>query len=85
MKLWGPFPLAAGEEKRITWDDSAALFDPAGKSVVLNELKGDGVFTVYFLNANATILAAKVGGDKALGSDLSLTNMSLILTIEGED
>jgi len=84
-KLWGPFTLAAGEEKKITLDDSAALFDPAGKYVLLEELKGDGIFTVYFLNANAGVKAAKVGGNEALGSDVSLTNMKLILTIEGED
>lgn len=86
FKLWGPFALAGGETKRITWDDSAALFNATGRYVLQEELKGDGIFTVYFLNANAGLLTAKVGADAIQGgSDIELRNMSLILTIEGED
>ena len=86
VKLWGPFALAAGETKKITWDDSAALFNADGKSVVLNQLTGDGTFTVYFLNANTSVLAAKAESDAILGgSDIQLTELTLIMTIEGED
>lgn len=48
-KLWGPFTVLPGETKAIDWDDSAALFTAVGKAILLNEIKGDGVFTVYVL------------------------------------
>ena len=46
-KLWGPFNLNAGETKQVGWDESAALFSSTGKSLLLNEIKGDGMFTIY--------------------------------------
>jgi hypothetical protein len=47
-KLWGPGTIGAtGSTRTITWDDSAALFTAAGKTMLLNEAKGDGVFTLY--------------------------------------
>ena len=47
-KLWGPGTIGAtGSTRTITWDDSATLFTPAGKAMLLNEAKGDGVFTLY--------------------------------------
>lgn len=86
IKLWGPFSIGANETKKITWDDSAALFNGNGKYVLLQELKGDGTFTVYFMNAGASIVSAKTVGDpKVDGSEISLTGMTLIMTIEGED
>ena len=47
VKLWGPLALAGNESKKIGWDESAALFSQAGKTALLNEVKGDGVFTLY--------------------------------------
>jgi len=47
-KLWGPSTIGAAPATRtIGWDDSAALFKPAGKAMLLNEAKGDGEFTLY--------------------------------------
>jgi hypothetical protein len=50
-KLWGPASIGASgsstESVTMTWDDSAALFDPAGKQMLLDEAKGDGQFTLY--------------------------------------
>jgi len=46
-KLWGPFNLNPGEMKQIGWDESAALFTSAGKTLLINEIKGDGMFTIY--------------------------------------
>lgn len=46
-KLWGPFNVGAGESKQVGWDESAALFSSAGKTMLLNEIKGDGMFTIY--------------------------------------
>lgn len=50
-KLWGPasMPAGAGGVREITWDESASLFTAAGKQILLNEAKGDGVFEIYAL------------------------------------
>lgn len=53
-KLWGPFNVAAGASKTVDWDESAALFSTAGKALLINEIKGDGVFTVYMIAAEDT-------------------------------
>lgn len=53
-KLWGPFQVAGGASKTIGWDESADLFSAAGKELMLTEIKGDGVFTVYMIAAEAT-------------------------------
>ena len=53
-KLWGPFNVAAGATKTVDWDESAALFTTAGKALLINEIKGDGVFTVYMIAAEDT-------------------------------
>ncbi|OGF14215.1 MAG: hypothetical protein A2W00_14065 [Candidatus Eisenbacteria bacterium RBG_16_71_46] len=47
-QLWGPFNLAAGATKRIGWDESAGLFK-AGKQVLIDEVKGDGQFSLYLI------------------------------------
>lgn len=46
-KLWGPFNLAPGISKQVTWDESAKLFSAGGKALLINEIKGDGKFTIY--------------------------------------
>src|SRR5262245_32761342 len=48
VRVWGPFHLAAGATRNITWDESAALFG-AGKGPLLEQIKGDGVFSLYAL------------------------------------
>lgn len=53
-RIWGPFHLAAGETKRIDWDTSAGLFDAAGVTTLLNEVKGDGIFKIYIIGAAGT-------------------------------
>jgi hypothetical protein len=52
QKLWGPFTVAPGATRSLDWDDSAALFSPAGKAILLNEVKGDGVFTIYVIGTS---------------------------------
>jgi hypothetical protein len=49
VKLWS-LALAANENRNIGWDESAGLFNSAGKKVLLDEIKGDGVFTLYLLD-----------------------------------
>jgi len=53
VKLWGTFTLAAGSKQRITWDRSAELFDDAGRKVLIEEIKGDGVFTLDALGTGS--------------------------------
>ena len=54
LQLWGPFALGTGATKvQIKWDDSAGLFDDAGKAALINEVKGDGTFTLYAVGASA--------------------------------
>jgi len=49
-KLWGPGSIGAtGAVNDITWDESAKLFKAAGKTILINEVKGDGQFTVYII------------------------------------
>jgi hypothetical protein len=48
QKLWGPASIGpTGDKVVIDWDDSAALFDPVGKKLLINEVVGDGIFTIY--------------------------------------
>lgn len=54
VKVWGPFNLPAGSSTTsITWDGSAALFG-AGKSVLIDEIKGDGKFSLYAVGTTGT-------------------------------
>jgi hypothetical protein len=50
-KLWGPASIGASgtAEGTVTldWDKSAGLFDAAGKKILIDETKGDGMFTLY--------------------------------------
>lgn len=47
VRVWGPLSLGAGASVKVGWDDSAALFSKAGKTALLNEVLGDGSFTLY--------------------------------------
>lgn len=54
VKVWGPFALPAGQTTTLDWDHSSALFSTAGKTALLNEIKGDGEFTIYIIGASGT-------------------------------
>ena len=45
VKLWGPISVPAGSTVSVGWDESSTLF--VGKQVLIDEIKGDGVFGVY--------------------------------------
>jgi hypothetical protein len=45
--VWGPISLGAGERRRIDWDQSSELF--VGRQALLDEVRGDGVFTLYIV------------------------------------
>jgi hypothetical protein len=70
VKVWGPFHVAAGATRKITWDESAALFG-GGKAPLLAQIKGDGVFSLYAL-----------GPSGASTYDFSVTNGKLIAIID---
>lgn len=60
-KLWGPGSIGAtGDVRTIGWDESAALFDAAGKAILLAEAKGDGEFTIYTIGSAGTINLIRV-------------------------
>lgn len=58
--LWGPFNLTAGGSEQVDWDESAALFNAAGKQLLLDEIKGDGMFTIYAISDNVGIYSFTV-------------------------
>jgi hypothetical protein len=45
VKLWGPITVAAGATVSVDWDASTALF--VGRQVLIDEMKGDGIFGLY--------------------------------------
>ncbi len=53
-KVWGPFALPAGQTTTLDWDQSAALFSSTGKAALLDEIQGDGAFTIYIIGAAGT-------------------------------
>jgi len=67
-KLWGPFVVLAGASKTVDWNESAKLFSPAGKALLLNEIKGDGMFTIY-----------AIGNDTSYNIDVDNGVLALVL------
>ncbi len=53
--LWGPGAIGAtGSTHVVDWAESAKLFKPAGKTILVNAVKGDGVFTLYAIGTPGT-------------------------------
>ena len=46
-RLWGPLTLAGHASEKVDWDRSAALFD--GRQALIDEVKGDGHFSLYVI------------------------------------
>jgi hypothetical protein len=63
-KLWGPGTIGAfgtaGAVRTIGWNDSAALFTAAGRTILLTEAKGDGAFTLYTIGTPAAVNTIRV-------------------------
>ncbi len=53
VKVWGPLRVGPGETKTIGWDASAALFRK-GRAALLEQVRGDGVFTLYALGGTSS-------------------------------
>jgi len=49
-KLWGPLTVGAGATVKVDWNKSAALF--TGRKVLVDEIKGDGVFDLYVIGSS---------------------------------
>ncbi len=47
VRLWGPLNVAANATERVNWDRSAALFK--GRQTLIDEIKGDGRFSIYVI------------------------------------
>jgi hypothetical protein len=71
VKLWGPFTVAANASKTVGWDESADLFTKVGKELLIQEIKGDGQFTVYAIAAEATYSFEVQNGVLALVLDFA--------------
>jgi hypothetical protein len=61
VKVWGPLRVSPGETKKIGWDASAALFRK-GRAALLEQVKGDGVFTLYALGGTGSYSFRVDGG-----------------------
>ena len=68
--LWGPATIGpAGSSRTIGWNESAALFNKAGKDLLISEIKGDGQFTLYTTGTAGSY-------------DIMVENGELILTLD---
>lgn len=70
--VWGPFTLAAGQSRVIDWDGSAKLFSAAGKAALLNEAKGDGLFSLYAIAEEGTYSFSVDSGELILVLDVGI-------------
>lgn len=60
-KLWGPASIGPSPASvTIGWDESSALFNDAGKKLLIDAIKGDGVFTAYIISSGATTQTFRV-------------------------
>jgi hypothetical protein len=75
-RVWGPFTLPAGSSATtIAGDQSAALFG-AGRAALVNEIEGDGKFTLYFVAA-ASLTAEPSGARPAGATDVPRPRFAL--------
>jgi len=44
-RLWGPLAVAGNSTEKVDWDRSSALF--VGRQALIDEVKGDGHFSIY--------------------------------------
>ncbi len=70
IKVWS-LALGANETRTIDWDTSAGLFTAAGKAALVDEIKGDGIFTLYAVGSAAPF-------------DLTVSNGAVVVVIAAE-
>ncbi len=52
VKLWGPLAIPANGTVSVDWNKSAGLF--VGRQALIDEIKGDGSFSLYVKGTGAT-------------------------------
>jgi hypothetical protein len=52
QKLWGPLTIAASSTVNVDWNKSASLF--VGRQALIDEIKGDGHFSLYVKGTTST-------------------------------
>ena len=72
MKLWGPLSLAAGASSVVAWNESSKMFTSTGRALLLQEVKGDGKFTVYAIGSTGTYDFSIEKGVVVLVLDISI-------------
>ena len=70
-RLWGPFTVLANQSTTTDWDESAALFKKLGKDLLIQEIKGDGQFTIYAIAVEETYSFEVQNGVLALVLDFA--------------
>jgi hypothetical protein len=60
VKLWGPLTVAAGATEKVDWNRSAKLF--VGRQTLIDEIKGDGHFSLYVIANGAFDVTVTNGG-----------------------
>lgn len=70
IQMWGPFNVPGNATRTIGWDESSALFTAQGKGELINEVKGDGVFTIYVIGAGTVY-------------NFTVTDGTLVLVLDG--
>lgn len=60
-KLWGPASIGpTGSTVTIGWNESAKLFNAAGKQILIDAAKGDGTFTIYTIGTPGVVNTIQV-------------------------
>jgi hypothetical protein len=58
-RLWGPLAVAGNSTETVDWDRSSTLF--AGRQTLIDEVKGDGHFSLYVVASGAFNVTVKKG------------------------
>jgi len=57
-RLWGPLDLAGNATEKVDWDRSSAVF--GGRQALIDEVKGDGHFTLYVFTTSSGLNSVTV-------------------------
>ena len=71
VRVWGPLHLAQNQTLKIGWDESAKLF-AGGKQALLDQIKGDGQFSMYAIVSSTSAPNAPGGTAPARASGVTI-------------
>lgn len=67
-RLWGPATIGANPSSTqtvtIDWNTSAGLFNTAGRQMLVDQARGDGVFTMYTVGSAGATYQIKIKNGK---------------------